>query len=103
MEIPLHLLNEIKEYCKTNGIKDHRAFAIRCLEQGFSIVKYGVSPIDNIKREENGIKDNKSSEKKAEPVVIVRPTIEEEKVEEAPVVEAPVRPKRKGVRIIRKD
>jgi hypothetical protein len=102
MEIPLRLLNEIKEYCKTNGIRDHKAFCVRCIEQGFSIVKYGVSPMDNINRENDGIKDNKKVEQvKTEPVVIVRP-VAEEKVEETPVVEEPVRPKRKGVKIIKK-
>ena len=42
-----------------NEIEDINAFANRCLSQGFSIVKYGVSPSDNKEREENGVKDFK--------------------------------------------
>ena len=59
------LCKAIQEYCELNGIEDINNFANRCATQGFNIVKYGLSPADNIKRENNGIKDlNNESRKK---------------------------------------
>ena len=63
------LEKSIRSYCEFNGIEDINAFANRCAAQGFNIVKFGVSPKDNIDRENNGIKDikkNASSTKKKE-------------------------------------
>jgi hypothetical protein len=57
------LCKAIEEYCKLNNIEDINNFANRCATQGFSIVKYGLSPPDNINRENNGIKDLKKNEK----------------------------------------
>lgn len=64
------LCKAIEEYCKMNGIEDTNAFANRCATQGFNIVKFGLSPKDNIERENKGIKDikNEKSRKKKEPV-----------------------------------
>lgn len=53
----------IRSYCEENGIDDVNAFANRCTMQGFNIVKYGTSPMDNVKRENNGIKDIKKNER----------------------------------------
>jgi hypothetical protein len=64
------LEKSIRSYCEFNGIEDINAFANRCTMQGFNIVKFGVSPKDNIDRENNGIKDikkNASNAKKKEP------------------------------------
>lgn len=63
------LCKAIAEYCEANGIDDVNAFANRCATQGFNIAKYGLSPGDNIERENNGIKDFKKDEhrKKKEP------------------------------------
>ena len=64
------LEKSIRSYCEFNGIKDINAFANRCAMQGFNIVKFGVSPKDNINRENNGVKDikkNTSNAKKKEP------------------------------------
>jgi hypothetical protein len=64
------LCKAIAEYCEANKIDDINAFANRCAMQGLSIVKYGMSPSDNIDRENNGIKDfknEKGSRKKKEP------------------------------------
>jgi hypothetical protein len=64
------LEKSIRSYCELNGIEDINAFANRCAMQGFNIVKFGVSPKDNIDRENNGIKDiekNASNVKKKEP------------------------------------
>ena len=64
------LCKAIEEYCKLNNIEDINAFANRCATQGFNIVKFGLSPKDNIERENNGIKDikNEKSRKKKDPV-----------------------------------
>lgn len=48
---------KVREYCKANGIEDVLGFTNRCTLQGLNILKYGTSPSDNIKREENGIVD----------------------------------------------
>ena len=61
------LEKSIRSYCELNDIEDINAFANRCAMQGFNIVKFGVSPKDNIDRENNGVKDinkNASSTKK---------------------------------------
>lgn len=63
------LEKSIRFYCELNGIEDINAFANRCAMQGFNIVKFGVSPKDNIDRENNGVKDinkNASNAKKEE-------------------------------------
>jgi len=51
------LEKSIRSYCKLNEIKDVNDFANRCALQGFNIIKFGTSPMDNIIRENNGIKD----------------------------------------------
>ena len=56
------LCKAIAEYCEANSIDDVNAFANRCATQGFNIAKYGLSPGDNIERENNGIKDFKKNE-----------------------------------------
>ena len=63
------LCKAIDEYCKMNNIEDINAFANRCATQGFNIVKYGLSPKDNVERETKGIKDikNEKPRKKKEP------------------------------------
>lgn len=65
------LEKSIRSYCEFNGIEDINAFANRCAMQGFNIVKFGMSPKDNIDRENNGIKDikknGKNSKKKESP------------------------------------
>lgn len=58
------LCKAIAEYCEANGIEDINAFANRCAMQGFNIAKYGLSPGDNIERENNGIKDFKNETRK---------------------------------------
>lgn len=67
------LCKAIAEYCEANMIEDINAFANRCATQGFNIVKYGLSPGDNIDRENNGIKDFKNEKgrkkKDSSPVV----------------------------------
>lgn len=58
------LEKSIRSYCELNDIEDVNAFANRCALQGFNVIKFGVSPKDNIERENNGIKDIVKNEKR---------------------------------------
>jgi hypothetical protein len=49
MEIPNKLQKELELYCKVNNITDIEAFALKMLQQGFNIERYGIKP--NIKIE----------------------------------------------------
>ena len=51
------LEKEISAYCKMNDIEDIIEFTNKCTRQGFNIIKFGTSPLNNINREANGIKD----------------------------------------------
>lgn len=42
---------EINEYCKLNNINDIEGFITQCMLNGFNTFRYGVSPSDNIKKE----------------------------------------------------
>ena len=68
IEIDNKLTSKIEEYCHISGIEDINNFALNCLKEGFNITMFGVSPIDNKKRETNGI--------------IAQNTIETEPIEE---------------------
>lgn len=76
----VQLEKEIKEYCQLNNINDVAGFITQCMLMGFNTVKYGVSPQDNIKRENNEV-DTKSINKikkektKKEPIKISKRTI----------------------------
>ena len=80
------LEKQLRQYCSLNGIEDINAFANRCLSQGFNIIKFGTSPIDNIERESKGIKDvpkavevkKEDIKKIAEEIVEVEPNKEED-------------------------
>ena len=76
----VQLEKEIKEYCQLNNINDVAGFITQCMLMGFNTVKYGVSPKDNIKRENNEV-ETKSTNKikkektKKEPIKISKRTI----------------------------
>ena len=57
------LEKQIRQYCQLNDIEDINAFANRCTNQGFNIIKFGTSPKDNVERESKGIKDIKKNNK----------------------------------------
>ena len=57
------LEKQLRQYCELNEIEDINAFANRCLSQGFNIIKFGISPKDNVERESKGIKDIKKNNK----------------------------------------
>ena len=73
------LEKQLRQYCEMNDIEDINAFANRCLSQGFSIIKFGSSPIDNIKRENKGIKDIDKDEYKRQAKQEMQPSREEER------------------------
>ena len=72
------LERQIRQYCELNEIEDINAFANRCLSQGFSIIKFGTSPMDNIERENKGIKDIDKDEYKRQTKQETKPPREEE-------------------------
>ena len=104
------LERQIRQYCEMNDIEDVNAFANRCLSQGFSIVKFGTSPKDNVERENKGIKDvkkdsetkNKKSlqaSNKEEEVLIVDDGVKEE-IEEMKEIKTPVKVRK--IQVIKK-
>ena len=42
---------KIADYCSLNSIDDVNSFCVKCLMKGFSIEKFGESPIDKIMME----------------------------------------------------
>lgn len=61
--------NEIMEYCNLNGIDNIEAFYYKCLLDGFNIVRYGMSPSDNIKKQ-NSVSDDVQVVKKKRKIII---------------------------------
>ena len=49
----MNLKEEVEAYCRLNKIDDVESFREECLRQGFNIIKYGISPQDNFKKENN--------------------------------------------------
>ena len=96
------LCKDIDEYCKMNGIEDINAFANRCAIQGFNIVKYGLSPKDNIERETKGIKDikNERTKKKKDPGAEDKGKQEKASRERPKTVEEEIKPAEKGKEVI---
>ena len=45
MEIPYELKEEITEYCRLNSIDDTQKFMVKMIRQGYTVEKYGTSPI----------------------------------------------------------
>lgn len=69
------LEKDIMAYCEANGITDVRPFALRCLVNGFNVLKYGTSPIDNKKRESEGITDYEEPKAEKVPQKVARKKI----------------------------
>jgi hypothetical protein len=49
MDIPKDLKNEIFDYCRENDITNIDNFLLRLLKQGFTIEKFGSTPVTKIK------------------------------------------------------
>ena len=82
------LEKEIKEYCKLNGINDVAGFITQCILSGFNTFRYGISPTDNIKRENGEIES--------------KPTNRERK-EKQPEVENKIEVKKRKIKVIHND
>ena len=82
ISIPSITSKQIKEYCSINSIDNIEGFCVECLMKGFSIEKFGNSPLDKIKME-NGIDIEKKEQesvkneniKKIRKVKVVKKTI----------------------------
>ena len=66
------LYAEIDEYCALNAIDDIDSFKVKCLSVGFNIERYGISPHDNINRENNGVLEPENGKKTDEGSVVVK-------------------------------
>lgn len=102
---------QVRNYCEINGIDDVNAFANRCALQGLNILKYGTSPIDNVNRESNGVKDiKKDGSKKKENSIKKQDDIKSnlgEKNKEEPIkkkeeIQEEVKVKTRRIQIIKK-
>lgn len=71
----VQLEKEIKEYCQLNNINDVAGFITQCMLMGFNTVKYGVSPQDNINRENNEVETKPTKKVKKESVKVSKRTI----------------------------
>ena len=48
MEIPKELKNDIWDYCRANNITNIDEFTLKCLKQGFSVERYGATPVTKV-------------------------------------------------------
>ena len=84
ISIPPIISKQINEYCSLNSIDNIEEFSIKCLMKGFSIEKFGNSPLDKIKMETGNREDTEKKEqesvkneniKKIRKVKVVKKTI----------------------------
>lgn len=82
ISIPPIISKQINEYCSLNSIDNIEEFGIKCLMKGFSIEKFGNSPLDKIKMENGEDTEKKEQEsvkseniKKVRKVRVVKKTI----------------------------
>ena len=82
ISIPPIISKQINEYCSLNSIDNIEEFSIKCLMKGFSIEKFGNSPLDKIKMENGEGTEKKEQEavkreniKKVRKVRVVKKTI----------------------------
>ena len=82
ISIPSITSKQIKEYCSINSIDNIEGFCVECLIKGFSIEKFGNSPLDKIKMENGEDTEKKEQEavkseniKKVRKVRVVKKTI----------------------------
>ena len=96
----MNLKKEIEAYCRLNKIDDVESFREECLRQGFNIIKYGISPQDNFKKENNiGTKVNDVSNVDTQEV---SPKREDETLPLSSNKENVEKPKKKKIKIIKK-
>lgn len=96
----MNLKKEIEAYCKLNKIDDVESFKEECLRQGFNIIKYGISPQDNFKKENNI--NTKVNDVSNGDVQVVSPKIEDETLPTSSNNENVEKPKKRKIKIIKK-
>ena len=64
------ILTDIEQYCSVNGIENVEGFVSKCVTDGFSIAKYGLSPRDNKARENASLFQKPANEEKRVPVTV---------------------------------
>lgn len=96
----MNLKKEIEAYCKLNKIDDVESFREECLRQGFNIIKYGISPQDNFKKENNI--NTKVNDVSNRDVQVVSPKREDETLPILSNNENVEKPKKKKIKIIKK-
>jgi len=77
MEIPKLLKDEIWDYCRLNNITNIDDFTLKLLKQGFTVEKYGATPVATEKIVEKLVE--------VEKIVEVEKLVEVEKIVEVPV------------------
>lgn len=99
-------VERFKAYCDVNSIEDLEAFMVRCMDNGLTILMYGSSPLDEIRREEENIVDfEKPKRGRPKKVVMEHPQVVssvQETVKGEVVVEKPQETKKRKLQIIKK-
>ena len=111
----MDIKKEIETFCRLNKIDDVESFREECLRQGFNIIKYGISPQDNFKKENNIdtiVKDDVREEKRDKSEKVnnvsnvdtqeVSPKREDETLPISSNNENVEKPKKKKIKIIKK-
>ena len=96
----MNLKKEIEAYCRLNKIDDVESFREECLRQGFNIIKYGISPQDNFKKENNI--NTKVNDVSNGDVQEASPKREDETLPISSNNENVEKPKKKKIKIIKK-
>lgn len=85
MEIPKNIKDQIWEYSRLNDITDLNTFMLKCLQQGFNIEKYGLTPFSTEQKKPEIIEKEVIKEIPVEVIKEVEKIVEVEKIIEVPI------------------
>lgn len=85
MEIPKNIKDQIWEYCRLNDVTDLNTFMLKCLQQGFNIEKYGLTPFSTEQKKPEIIEKEVIKEIPVEVIKEVEKIVEVEKIIEVPI------------------
>lgn len=85
MEIPKNIKDQIWEYCRLNDVTDLNTFMLKCLQQGFNIEKYGLTPFPTEQKKPEIIEKEVIKEILVEVIKEVEKIVEVEKIIEVPI------------------
>jgi len=68
---------DIREYCRLNGIEDVDTFTVTCMERGLAVFKYGTSPADNVKRQNEKPKEEPVVVKKTKKITVTKKKVDD--------------------------